>query len=173
MRQLILGGMRSGKSALAENIAKQTGMSVTYIATATAGDREMAHRIKTHQAQRPNEWQLIEEPLHLAQTLRKQAASDHCLLIDCLTMWVTNLLLSEDQALFEQECDDFLAILPTLQGDVIFVSNETNMGLVPMDALSRRFCDETGKLHQRMAPIVEQVTLVVAGHPLIIKGAQQ
>ena len=173
MRQLILGGMRSGKSALAENIAKQTRMPVTYIATATAGDREMAHRIKAHQAQRPKEWQLIEEPLHLARTLREHAASDHCLLIDCLTMWVTNILLSKDQALFEQERDEFLTILPTLQGDVIFVSNETNMGLVPMDALSRRFCDETGRLHQQMAQIVERVTLVVAGHPLIIKGAQQ
>ena len=170
MKQLILGGMRCGKSALAEELAKQTGFPVTYIATATAGDNEMAARIKAHQDQRPSDWQLIEEPLHLANTLREQAVKDHCILIDCLTLWVTNLLLHEDQTLFSQQRDELIEIFPDLQGDVIFVSNETNMGLVPMDALSRRFCDETGRLHQDIARIVERVTLVVAGLPHIIKG---
>ncbi|MCP4933275.1 MAG: bifunctional adenosylcobinamide kinase/adenosylcobinamide-phosphate guanylyltransferase [bacterium] len=172
MKQLILGGMRSGKSTLAENLAGQSGLSVTYIATATAGDSEMSARIKAHQDQRPSDWQLIEEPIYLARTLREQSAKGHCLLIDCLTLWVTNLLLHEDSNLIAHQKTELFETLPDLQGEIIFVSNETNMGLVPMDALSRRFCDETGRVHQEIAQIVERVALVVAGLPHVIKGDQ-
>jgi len=172
MKQLILGGMRSGKSALAEKLAGQSGLPVTYIATATSGDGEMAARIKAHQDQRPRDWQLIEEPLYLARTMRVHAVSDHCLLIDCLTLWVTNLLLHEDGDLFARQKRELLETLPTLQGEIIFVSNETNMGVVPMDSLSRRFCDEMGRVHQEIAQVVERVALVVAGLPHVIKGEQ-
>ncbi len=172
MKQLILGGMRSGKSAWAEKLAGQSALPVTYIASATSRDQEMAARIKAHQEQRPRDWQLIEEPLFLARTLQAHASKNQCLLIDCLTLWVTNLLLHEDAELFAQQKNELLEILPALQGKIIFVSNETNMGIVPMDALSRRFCDEMGRVHQEIAQIVEQVTLVVAGLPHIIKGKQ-
>ncbi len=172
MKQLILGGMRSGKSAWAEKLASQSSLPVTYIATATSRDKEMAARIKAHQDQRPSDWQLIEEPLFLARTLQAHTKKNQCLLIDCLTLWVTNLLLHEDAELFAQQKKELLEILPALQGQIIFVSNETNMGIVPMDALSRRFCDEMGRLHQEIAQIAEQVTLVVAGLPHIIKGVQ-
>ncbi len=172
MKQLILGGMRSGKSALAEKLAAQTGLPVTYIATARPGDEEMTARIKAHQNQRPGDWKLVEEPLFLAKTLRAQAAKNHCLLIDCLTLWVTNLLLHDDPELFARQKNELLEILPDLPGEIILVSNETNMGLVPMEALSRRFCDESGRLHQDIARISRRVILVVAGLPQVIKEEQ-
>jgi len=170
MKHLILGGMRSGKSALAEKLARQSEMSVTYLATATAGDKEMTDRIRAHQSRRPAHWQLIEEPCHLAQSLRKTACEGHCILVDCLTLWITNLLLNKDPGLLAMERNELLACVPDLKGEIIFVSNETNMGLVPMEALSRRFCDEAGSLHQEMAQIVERVTLVTAGLAQTLKG---
>lgn len=170
MKQLILGGVRSGKSQLAENLAQQSQCPVTYIATATIGDQEMKQRIKAHQTRRPAEWNLIEEPIHLAKTLDEQTNEGACLLVDCLTLWLTNLLLSPDAEQLEHERQALLEILPHLKGDIIFVSNETNMGIVPMDALSRRFCDEAGRLHQDMARICDRVILTVAGLPHLIKG---
>lgn len=170
MKQLILGGMRSGKSRLAERLAMASGLPVTYIATATAGDEEMRTRIDHHRAQRPEAWQVVEEPLALAAALRAHAATGHCLLVDCLTLWLTNLLCSDDAGALAREREALLATLPSLPGDIILVSNETGLGIVPADPLSRRFCDEAGRLHQVLAALCDRVIFTVAGLPQVLKG---
>jgi len=170
MRSLILGGARSGKSALAERLAGASGCEVAYIATAQANDAEMAARIAHHRASRPAHWHSVEEPLALAATLRRHARADRCLLVDCLTLWLSNLLGQDDEARFVQERDALLEILPTLQGQLLLVSNEVGMGIVPMGALSRRFVDEAGRLHQALAERCERVVFVAAGLPLVLKG---
>lgn len=168
-KTLILGGVRSGKSRLAERMAIESRLPVTYIATATAQDDEMRQRIAAHQTRRPQEWQVIEAPVKLAAALADQTITGHCILIDCLTLWLTNLLLADDSALFEHELETFLTLLPTLSNCIIMVSNETNMGIIPMGALSRRYCDEAGRLHQELAQRCDQVILTVAGLPHILK----
>lgn len=170
MRKLILGGMRSGKSRLAEQHAQDTGLPVTYLATATAQDDEMRQRIAHHQSQRPDHWQLVEEPVALAAALQRHAAEAHCLLVDCLTLWLTNLLCLDDEARLRQEIDALLEVLPTLPGTIILVSNETGMGVVPLGELTRRYCDEAGRLHQAVAARCDKVILTVAGLPLVVKG---
>lgn len=170
MKHLILGGARSGKSALGEKIAADSGLQVTYVATAQALDGEMSERIAHHRTQRPAEWYCVEEPLALAATLRVQAAAGRCVLVDCLTLWLSNLLAHEDESLFARERDALLATLPQLQGEVMFVSNEVGQGVVPMGELSRRFVDEAGRLHQALAARCDRVTFVVAGLPMVLKG---
>ena len=170
MKELILGGMRSGKSRLAEQHAQESGLTVTYIATATAQDDEMRARIAHHQAQRPNHWQLVEEPLALAAALQRHAAHDRCLLVDCLTLWLTNLLCLENEARLQEETSALLEALPKLPGHIILVSNETGMGVVPLGELTRRYCDEAGRLHQAVAARCDKVLLTVAGLPLNLKG---
>lgn len=170
MRTLILGGARSGKSALAERLAHESQCEVVYIATAQAGDEEMAARIAHHRARRPATWLSIEEPLHLADVLRKHARQDRCVLVDCLTLWLSNVLGDADTQQFERERSLLLETLPTLSGDVLMVSNEVGLGIVPMGALTRRFVDEAGRLHQSIAAISERVLFVAAGLPLAMKG---
>ena len=170
MRTLILGGARSGKSALAEQLAHESQCEVVYIATAQAGDEEMAARIAHHRARRPATWLSIEEPLHLADVLRKHARQDRCVLVDCLTLWLSNVLGDADTQQFERERSLLLETLPTLCGDVLMVSNEVGLGIVPMGALTRRFVDEAGRLHQSIAAISERVLFVAAGLPLAMKG---
>ncbi len=170
MRELILGGMRSGKSRLAEQHAQASGLPVTYLATATVDDDEMRARIAHHQAQRPGHWQLAEEPLALAAALQRHAAAEHCVLVDCLTLWLTNLLCTQDEARLRQEVSALLEVLPELPGQIILVSNETGMGVVPLGELTRRYCDEAGRLHQAVAQCCEKVILTVAGLPLNLKG---
>lgn len=170
MKELILGGVRSGKSRLAEQHALASGLEVFYIATATAGDTEMQQRIAHHQQQRPATWSLIEEPLHLASVLQQHANDDRCLLVDCLTLWLTNLLLSDDASMLEREREALLEQLATLPGHIILVSNETGMGIVPEARLARRFGDEAGRLHQQLAQICDRVILTVAGLPHVLKG---
>ncbi|HEY9145887.1 MAG TPA: bifunctional adenosylcobinamide kinase/adenosylcobinamide-phosphate guanylyltransferase [Thiobacillus sp.] len=169
-RTLILGGVRSGKSRLAERLATESGLPVTCIATATARDDEMRARIAAHRARRPMDWRLVEEPLRLAAVLGEQATAGHCLLVDCLTLWLTNLLMAEDPSSLERERAALLDVLPGLPGHVILVSNETNMGITPLGELTRRYCDEAGRLHQDLAQICEHVILTVAGLPHILKG---
>lgn len=170
MKALILGGARSGKSALAEKLALDSGLDVTYIATATSGDGEMAERIAHHKARRPAAWRLAEEPRQLASIMASHAAPDRCLIVDCLTLWLTNLLLAEDEEQFARERDALLQSLPALPGRILLVSNEVGMGIVPLGELSRRFCDEAGRLHQDLAQICDQVVFVAAGLPLVLKG---
>lgn len=168
MKELILGGARSGKSALAQHHALQSGLKVIYIATATAMDEEMTARIARHRKERPSAWKLAEEPLTLANTLQENAAPDHCLIVDCLTLWLSNLLAAEEIRL-EVEKQALLSILPELSGDVILVSNEVGQGIVPANPLARRFRDEAGWLHQAVAQHCERVIFTVAGLPLTLK----
>lgn len=169
MKELILGGARSGKSRLAEKYAVNSGLAVVYLATATSGDGEMAQRIRIHRERRPAQWTLIEEPVALADTLRREARDDRCLLVDCLTLWMSNLLCLDQPGLLTQEVDALLAVLPGLPGRVILVSNEVGMGIVPMGELSRRFQDEVGRLHQELAARCDRVILTVAGLPHQLK----
>lgn len=170
MKTLILGGIRSGKSRLAERLALESRMPVTYIATATAQDAEMQQRITLHQARRPQQWRLVEEPLQLAQTLTTLAEPNQCLLVDCLTLWLTNLLMTNDDERLAIEIHALVAAIPNLPGKIILVSNETNLGIVPLGEMSRRFCDEAGLLHQNIAQLCDTVVLTVAGLPHLLKG---
>ncbi len=170
MKTLILGGVRSGKSQLAERLAVDAGMSVTYVATATAEDIEMQRRIDEHRQRRSPHWHVMEEPLRLARVLQDAAAADRCLVVDCLTLWLTNLLLCDDDALFRAERDALVAAMAQLTGTIILVSNETGLGVVPMGELSRRFCDEVGWLHQDLARVCDRVVFTVAGLPQVLKG---
>jgi adenosylcobinamide kinase/adenosylcobinamide-phosphate guanylyltransferase len=170
VRTLILGGARSGKSALAERLASESARDVVYIATAQAHDAEMAGRIAHHRARRPAHWQSVEEPLALAETLVACAQSDRCVLVDCLTLWLSNLLGDADDQRLGRECEALLDILPALPGELLFVSNEVGLGVVPMGELTRRFVDEAGRLHQAMAARCERVLFVAAGLPLPLKG---
>ena len=171
MQELILGGARSGKSRLADQLAKDSGWPVTYIATSQALDGEMSERIRQHQQSRPAEWALVEEPLALADVLRREAATERCLLVDCLTLWLTNLLLCDDQSRLEVEREALLDCLGALPGRIILVSNETGLGVVPMGELSRRYVDAAGWLHQALAQRCERVLFCIAGLPMALKGA--
>lgn len=170
MKTLILGGGRSGKSRLAEAIAQRSGHRVVYIATATAWDEEMRTRIAAHRALRPAHWTVCEEPHALAKTLNESADDQSTIVVDCLTLWLTNLLIHSDASLYTRERRALLQLAPMLPGEIIFVSNETNLGVIPADALSRRFCDEAGTLHQELALVCERVVVTMAGLPLVLKG---
>ncbi|MEO5363114.1 MAG: bifunctional adenosylcobinamide kinase/adenosylcobinamide-phosphate guanylyltransferase [Magnetococcus sp. DMHC-8] len=167
---LILGGARSGKSAFAARLATESGLPVLFVATARATDAEMTQRIRQHQASRPAHWQLLEEPVQLGSVLATHAGSDRLLLVDCLTLWLTNLLLHEDASRLEQERAALCQALHASAGPVLLVSNETGLGVVPMGALTRRFVDENGLLNQQLAQYCTRVTWVVAGLPLSLKG---
>jgi adenosylcobinamide kinase/adenosylcobinamide-phosphate guanylyltransferase len=182
MRELIFGGARSGKSALAERRAGECGLRVIYVATARAEDEEMRRRIAHHQARRPAAWELVESPLGLGAALRRHAAPDACLLVDCLTLWLSNLLFAGESArqaeiglavdcpLLRDETEALIETLPRLPGRIILVSNEVGWGIVPMASVSRLFADEQGRLNQRVAAVCERVTLVAGGLPLTLKA---
>lgn len=180
MRELVLGGARSGKSAYAEQRALALGLDTVYIATAQAQDTEMAARIAVHRARRPTAWRLVEEPTNLAQALQEHAAIGRCIVVDCLTLWLSNLLHRDIDAAvevgpaptptFDRERNAVVATLPDLPGEIILISNEVGMGIVPLGALSRRYCDEAGRLHQELGRLCERVTFVAAGIPLTLKG---
>ncbi len=181
---LVFGGARSGKSAYAEQLARDSGKEVLYLATAQAGDGEMATRIAHHRAQRPGEWPTVEEPLRLGAALLRHARPGRLLLVDCLTLWLTNLMFSSGEAypdvgdivlpeLFHSERAHFLTALAELEHgecDIVLVSNEVGMGIVPYGAISRCFTDEAGRLNQAVAAICQRAVLVAAGLPLVLKG---
>lgn len=169
-KTLVLGGIRSGKSALAEAQAGLAGAEVVYVATATAGDGEMQARIREHQCRRPGHWHLREEPVALAEVLAAYQAEAPCLLIDCMSLWLSNLLHAGEETL-ERELKAFLDALESYPGAVVIVSNEVGLGMVAMDPLSRRFCDQLGWLNQSLASRCETVVLSVAGLPQLLKGA--
>jgi adenosylcobinamide kinase/adenosylcobinamide-phosphate guanylyltransferase len=169
MRELILGGARSGKSALAERLAQDSGLPVTYLASTQALDEEMRARIEQHRRPRPAHWHLVEEPLALGEALAIHAGDDRCLLVDCLTLWLTNVLLA-GEGTFSCERRSLLRILPTLSSRVILVSNEVGLGVVPMDSLSRRFVDEAGRLNQAVAGLCDRIVFTASGLPPILKG---
>lgn len=172
VKQLILGGARSGKSTLAERLAAESGDNVIYIATAAAeqSDVEMARRIQAHRDRRPDNWLLVEEPLNLAEVLREHCGPGHFLIVDCLTLWLSNILLMDEGRHFKQQTTAFLSVLSELTGNLVMVSNEVGLGIVPLGEISRRFQDESGWLHQRVANSCDRVILTVAGLPLTLKG---
>ncbi|MCQ2042668.1 adenosylcobinamide kinase /adenosylcobinamide-phosphate guanylyltransferase [Stutzerimonas kunmingensis] len=171
MLELILGGARSGKSRFAERLAGDSGLAVTYIATSQPLDGEMTERIAHHRERRPAHWTLVEEPLQLVRVLREQAAANRCLLVDCLTLWLTNLLMLDDAARLAEERDALLECLDGLPGRILLVSNETGLGVVPLGELTRRYVDEAGWLHQAVAERAQRVTFMVAGLPMTLKNA--
>lgn len=173
MTQLILGGARSGKSRLAEaraqTLVERSGADLFYVATARAGDGEMSRRIAQHRARRQGQWQLIEEPLNLAAVIERHRETNACVLVDCLTLWISNCLHTH---CWEQQRDLLLKQVSDLEQTpltLLLVSNEVGSGIVPLGELSREFVDASGWLHQALAQHCERVTLVVAGLPLELK----
>jgi len=173
MQHLILGGARSGKSNYAEQLAQTSHKEVIYIATGFAGDDEMQERIEKHRAERPKFWKTVEEPIWLGDTLTQYDNVHNLILVDCLTLWLTNILFDSQgnyqEDVFLQQKIALLSTLPTLQADILLVSNEVGSGIIPIDSMSRRFVDEAGRLHQQIAKICSHVTLVTAGLPQILK----
>lgn len=165
---LILGGARSGKSSYAERLALSANGSLHYLATAEAGDAEMTDRLARHQAQRSPRFKTCECPLTLPGELAKRDQPDHTILVDCLTLWLSNCLLTTPDSWAERRAA-LLNQLRQTQADILLVSNEVGQGIVPLGALNRRFVDEAGWLHQAIAEQADQVTLVVAGLPQKLK----
>ena len=180
---LVFGGARSGKSAYAERLAQDAGKEVVYVATSRAGDGEMAQRILHHRERRPAAWRTVEEELALAPVLRDYCAPRRLVLVDCLTLWLSNLMFCDGRAYpevgalelpprFAEERASLLQLLDEgVAGDVVFVSNEGGMGIVPWGAISRSFADEAGRLNQAVAARADRAVLVAAGLPLVLKGA--
>lgn len=169
MNTLVIGGIKSGKSSMASTLALNSAKSVTVVATATALDSEMTARIQKHRETRPLDWQTIEEPICLGEVLREVSESSSCVIIDCLTLWITNLLLLEDELTFQTEKASFLGAVDSFKGDLVLVANETSMGIIPTGSLTRRYCDEAGLLHQTLAASCAEVVLMIAGLPLYLK----
>ncbi|KQV83510.1 adenosylcobinamide kinase/adenosylcobinamide phosphate guanyltransferase [Massilia sp. Root351] len=198
---LVFGGARSGKSAYAEQLAITSSKEVVYLATAHAGDGEMEVRIGHHQRRRPADWRTVEEPLALAQTLQQWCTPGRLVLVDCLTLWLSNLMFADGTeypdvgeialpARFHAERAALLDVLARAadgpaapatasgagleadtMGDIVLVSNEVGMGIVPYGAISRAFTDEAGRLNQAVAAVCDRAVFVAAGLPLVLKGA--
>lgn len=166
---LVLGGARSGKSRFAEQTALSGPHQLFYIATAQAGDQEMEERVRHHRDQRDNRFVTVECPRELAATLHELFAPDRTLVVDCLTLWLSNWLGAEHSGDWPKQRAALLDSLAVASGRVILVSNEVGQGIVPLGELSRRFVDEAGRLHQDIAQLSDQVTWVVAGLPQRIK----
>jgi adenosylcobinamide kinase / adenosylcobinamide-phosphate guanylyltransferase len=165
---LVLGGARSGKSAFAESLIDQSGLTKCYLATGQVFDDEMRRRIGEHRARRGPEWELAEEPLDLCCALDEAASKNKAVLVDCLTLWVTNLMMADrDQA---EAADALVAALKVLPGTIVLVSNEVGQGIVPDNAMARAFRDHAGLLHQKVAAAADEVYFVTAGLPQKLKG---
>ena len=165
---LVLGGARSGKSAFAERLVTETGLSRHYIATGRAFDDEMRARIAKPRDDRGNGWETHEEPLALAARIADVAREDRAVLVDCLTLWVTNLMLEErDMA---AEFAGLAEAIEAAPGRLVFVSNEVGLGIVPDNRMAREFRDHAGRLHQKVAALVPEVYFIAAGLPLKMKG---
>jgi len=175
MLELILGGARSGKSGYAESCAIKNNQSVLLVATATAEDDEMTQRIQLHKQQRPDNIEVIEEPLKLAEVLLEHLEEDKSIIIDCLTLWLSNLLLKYEAAIeTSEEYKELINSLTKLSNqtktNIYFVSNEVGLGIIPLGELNRIYCDVVGRLHQAIAAEAQRVTLMVAGLPHSIKS---
>jgi adenosylcobinamide kinase / adenosylcobinamide-phosphate guanylyltransferase len=166
---LILGGARSGKSGYAERLARESGSSRIYVATAQAFDDEMRLRIARHREDRAHDgWVTIEEPIDLAGVIAAKARPDTILLVDCLTLWLSNIVLGEHD--LDRMQKDLLAVLDVANGPVILVSNEVGLGIVPDTPLGRKFRDAQGRLNQAMAALLPRVVFVAAGLPITLKA---
>ena len=170
---LVLGGARSGKSTYAERLALESGLAVSYLATAQIYDAEFGARVQHHKNRRPANWTLVEEPHYLAQTLTRLAAENQCLIVDCLTLWLAQWICPDcnppKASNWQSEREAVLTILAKLPGTIILVSNEVGMGIVPLGEINRQFQDEQGRLNQAVATVANQVTFVAAGLPLKLK----
>jgi adenosylcobinamide kinase / adenosylcobinamide-phosphate guanylyltransferase len=166
---LVIGGARSGKSRYGQKCAEQSGKQPVLIATAEAGDAEMAKRIVAHRAARDSRWEVIEERLDLVRALHRESAKDKVLLVDCLTLWLSNVVHHARDP--EAECGLLAQAIEGLKGPAIFVSNEVGLGIVPDNELGRRFRDVQGRLNQAVAAACEAVVLVTSGLPMMLKPA--
>lgn len=164
---LVLGGARSGKSRLAEQLAMQRKGPLTYIATAEAWDDEMRARIVQHQARRDGRWRSVEAPLGVAEELQAVPIDTGAVLIDCLTLWLSNQMHADDD--IDAETDALLSALGAARCPVILVSNEVGLGIVPENKLARDFRDRQGRLNQQVAAAADHVIFTAAGLPLILK----
>jgi len=164
-----VGGVRSGKSRYAEQLAASHAGPVSVIVTATAGDEEMAARIAAHRARRPGHWRVREEPIALGNALLEVARPDSVVIVDCLTLWLTNIMMRPDAGLLERESEALLAAVHSAPGVVLLVSNDVGSGIVPLNELARRFADAAGALHQRLAQACDRVVWMMAGLPLTVK----
>jgi adenosylcobinamide kinase / adenosylcobinamide-phosphate guanylyltransferase len=175
MRSLLLGGARSGKSALAARWAGERSARVCAVVTALGTDAEMAERIAVHQRDRPSHWRVHEEAVRLGQAVREESAAGYLVLVDCLTLWISNCLWpaatipATDEEQWRHERAAFLDVLRECD-EVIVVSNEVGLGIVPENAVARMFRDEQGWLNQAVAQICDEVFLVTAGLPLRLKA---
>ena len=168
---LVLGGQRSGKSRFAEGLIARSGLAPVYLATATAGDGEMTERIARHRDRRGDGWRTVEEPLDLAGALAREAGDGKAVLVECLTLWLANLMGADRD--LDAETAILVAALAAAKGPVVLVSNEVGGGIVPDNALARRYADALGTINQRVAEAAERVVLVAAGQPLLLKPARQ
>jgi adenosylcobinamide kinase/adenosylcobinamide-phosphate guanylyltransferase len=166
---LVLGGARSGKSRYAEQLVECAAECGTYCATAEAGDAEMAERIAAHRARRGAFWRTVEVPLALAPAISAEARSGSPVLVDCLTLWLSNLLMAGRPP--EEEARALCSALREAAGPVVLVANEVGMGLVPETPLGRKFRDAVGWVNQEIAALAGRVVFVAAGLPLVLKGA--
>lgn len=170
---LILGGARSGKSAYAEQLARESALPVTYIATAQVYDPEFGQRVAHHKQRRPAHWKTVESPHHLAATLRAEAGTNTCLVVDCLTLWLAQCICPEcvppEGVDWTAEREHLLDTLNTLPGTILLVSNEVGMGIVPLGEINRQFQDEQGRLNQAVAKLAHEVVFMAAGLPLKLK----
>ena len=165
---LVLGGARSGKSRYAEAMVESQPGPCIYLASAQAGDCEMAARIAAHRARRGPRWSTVEEPLDLVAALAGACGPGRAVLVDCLTLWLSNLMGAERDV--TAECEGLLAALPDLAGPVVFVSNEVGQGVVPDNPLARAFVDHAGRLHQDLAAAAQRAVFMTAGQPLELKN---
>jgi len=165
---LVLGGARSGKSAFGEKLVYESGCAPYYIATAQVYDDEMARRVSDHKLRRDHRWKTIEEPLALADVVQSETRADRAILVDCLTLWVTNLMVAD--ADIEQSFAALAGALDTVSGPVVFVSNEVGLGIVPDNAMARAFRDHAGRLNQQIALASKSVYFIAAGLPMTLKG---
>jgi adenosylcobinamide kinase/adenosylcobinamide-phosphate guanylyltransferase len=167
---LVLGGARSGKSRYAEGLIEAATQSGLYLATAEARDDEMRERIRHHRARRDARWTTIEEPLDLGQVLRREARPARPILVDCVTLWLANVLEAGRAA--ESAGAALVETMAALDGPVVFVANEVGLGVVPENALARRFRDHAGRLNQAIAASADRVVFIAAGLPLLLKDGK-
>lgn len=165
---LVLGGARSGKSAWAERLVESVDAQPVYVAPAEAGDAEMVERIRRHRERRGERWHTVEEPLDLRGVLAREDRPGQVLLVDCLSLWLSNLMAAERD--IEAEVSGLLTALRAVRAPVVLVSNEVGMGIVPANALARRYRDDLGRLNQSVASLAELVVFTAAGLPLALKA---
>ncbi|GIU48482.1 bifunctional adenosylcobinamide kinase/adenosylcobinamide-phosphate guanylyltransferase [Shewanella sp. KT0246] len=179
MKQLIIGGARSGKSKMAQQYAKQwqqqTQGDVIVIATAQHDDSSMKQRIAHHQQNRPKHWQTVETHLQLAEAITQYSTKGNLILVDCLTLWLSNTLMfaaNQKDSSFDQMKQQLLDAINASTAELVLISNEVGQGVVPLGELSREFVDQSGWLHQSLSQYVDQVAICIAGLPLVLKEAK-